>query len=149
VPRNATPWQTAEVSLDALERAAVIVGDRWSLLVVKVLIDGPQRFGELAEALGRIAPNILTNRLRHLEQFGLVRAMPYQQRPLRLSYELTEAGRELGDALALLASWGTRHGGRAEPIAHLRCGTPLETRLWCPTCDRVVDVEEADDLHHV
>ena len=113
------------------------VGDRWTLLVVEALLDGPRRFGDLQEAVAGIAPNILTQRLRRLEREGLVVAQPYSERPPRFVYELTAAGRELAGALRLLADWGARHSG-AEPLRHAACGTPLEARWYCPTCDAPV-----------
>ena len=71
------------------------VGDRWSLLLVEALLDGPRRFNELGERVSGIAPNILTDRLRRLERERIVVATPYQQRPPRMSYALTtdEIGR--------------------------------------------------------
>ena len=116
-----------------------MIGDRWTLQVVAGLLDGPKRFGELAEQLDGIAPNVLTTRLRQLEREGLVIATPYSQRPVRLAYALTDTGRELGDAIALLSAWGARQIGDAEGPVHQACGTPLETRLYCPTCDRLAD----------
>ena len=133
----------------ALDRALVAVGDRWSLLVVQALLSGPLRFGQLAEAVGGIAPNVLTARLRHLEREGLVAASPYSHRPVRLNYELTGTGHELAGALALLTSWGARRQGGEEPRHHELCGTPVEARWFCPTCDRLVVEGEADGLHHV
>lgn len=114
------------------------VGDRWLLLVVEALVDGPRRFGELGDDVGA-APNILTDRLRRLEVEGLVVATPYSQRPLRLSYELTATGRELADALVALAGWGAAAEGTVGGRFHAACGTTLELRPWCPTCDRPVD----------
>jgi DNA-binding HxlR family transcriptional regulator len=124
------------------------VGDRWSLLVVDALFDGPLRFNQLAEAVPGVAPNILTRRLRHLEHEGLVVTTPYSRRPLRLVYALTAAGHELAGALALLSSWGARRDGTLEPRHHTACGTPVEARWWCPTCDRAVGPDEADELRH-
>jgi DNA-binding HxlR family transcriptional regulator len=118
------------------------VGDRWTLQVVAGLLDGPKRFGELAESLTGIAPNILTSRLRQLEHDGLVVATPYSRRPVRLAYALTDTGRELGGAISLLSAWGARQTGDAEDPVHDVCGTHLETHLYCPTCERPVD--EAD-----
>jgi DNA-binding HxlR family transcriptional regulator len=128
-----------------LARALDRVGDRWTLLVVDALLGGPRRFGELSELVDNIAPNILTARLRRLEREGLVVSVPYSRRPLRLSYELTRSGHELADALAQLAAWGARAEGLPSPRHHERCGTALELRSWCPTCERVVDdAEDAD-----
>ena len=134
------------------------MGDRWTLLLVAALLEGPRRFGELADDVTGIAPNVLTQRLRHLEQQGLVVATPYSQRPVRLSYELTGAGRDLADAMALLAAWAARHesapgpagpAGTAAAAVHATCGSALEPRLWCPTCDRLVDPDEPDELVRV
>jgi len=131
-----------------LERAVASVGDRWTLLLVHALLEGPLRFGELADAVTGLAPNILTRRLRHLEHEGLVVATPYSRRPLRVTYELTATGRELAGALALLSEWGARQGGEAAPRHHAPCGTSLEARWWCPTCDRAVVDGEADELRY-
>ena len=131
-----------------LERAVASVGDRWTLLLVHALLDGPLRFGELADAVPGVAPNILTRRLRHLEHEGLVVATPYSRRPLRMTYELTATGRELAGALALLSEWGARQGGEAASHHHAPCGTSLEARWWCPTCDRAVLDDEADELRY-
>ena len=76
---------------------------------------GPRRFNELGEAVPGIAPNILTDRLRRLERERIVVATPYQQRPPRMSYALTADGRDLASALRLLADWGARRAGEAEP----------------------------------
>ncbi|HLU41765.1 MAG TPA: helix-turn-helix domain-containing protein [Microthrixaceae bacterium] len=136
----------------SLVHAVERIGDRWTLLVVDALLGGPRRFGELSELVGGIAPNVLTARLRQLEADGVVRSAPYSQRPRRYAYELTDAGRELAGALALLAAWGRRQRGAGhgpgEPV-HRTCGSALEARLWCPTCDRQVDDPEADELEHL
>ncbi len=68
------------------------VGDRWTLLLVEALLDGPRRFGDLQEQVPRIAPNVLTQRLRRLESEGLVLAQPYSERPQRYVYEAHRAG---------------------------------------------------------
>src|SRR5690606_38130510 len=119
---------------------------RWTLLVVDALLAGPRRFGELAAQLDGIAPNVLTNRLRDLERRALVVATPYSHRPLRMSYELSAAGRDLAGPLAQLAAWGASHEGMASPHHHRTCGSALELRAWCPTCDRVVEAAEEDEV---
>ena len=129
-----------------LDRALARVGDRWTLLLVEALLDGPCRYGELADSITGIAPNILAARLKRLEHDGLVTATPYSERPLRHHYALTADGRELASALAVLAAWAARVEGLPAPRYHATCGTALETRPWCPTCSRVVDGDEADEL---
>src|SRR3954463_11379469 len=118
------------------------IGDRWILLVVEALADGPERFGDLQERVGA-ATNILTNRLRRLQTEGLVVATPYSERPVRMQYALTATGRELAEALVALSAWGTAAEGRPGEHFHESCGTALELRPWCPTCDRMVDGAES------
>jgi len=124
---------TAPTTPTAPEAALDRVGDRWSLLVVDALLDGPRRFGELRDALPGIAPNILTDRLRRLERERILVSTPYTTRPPRMEYHLTGDGRDLASALRLLADWGSRRTG-GEPLRHDRCGTAIEARWFCPTC---------------
>jgi DNA-binding HxlR family transcriptional regulator len=129
----------------ALER----VGDRWSLLLVEALLPGPRRFNELGEAVTGIAPNILADRLRRLESERIVSATPYSERPPRFAYALTDEGQELAGALRLLADWGSRVSRESEPLRHAACGTPVEARWYCPTCDRPVEGREAEQVRRV
>jgi DNA-binding HxlR family transcriptional regulator len=137
----------ADAQTSPLEHALSRVGDRWTLLVIDALLDGPRRFNELSAEVAGIAPNILTQRVRHLEREGLVVARPYSERPRRFAYELSARGRELAGALRLLADWGAGQADDGELTRHAVCGTPLEARLYCPTCERAVDDREADDLY--
>ncbi len=142
---DTTAWLAA-----ALRR----VGDRWSLLVVAALLEGPARFGEVQKAVPGIATNVLTSRLRDLERERVLVSTPYSERPLRFEYELTAAGAELAGALKMLAAWGASTGSQmaagdlTEPDAmapipvHSVCGTPLEIRYWCPTCQQPGEVDE-------
>ena len=141
--RNAPPGARAATALEAaLER----IGDRWSPRIVEALLEGPRRYGDLQDAVAGIAPNILAVRLRRLEADGLLVATAYVERPPRFEYRLTAEGRALGGALRLLADWGARHGGTLvdhEPLRHAACGSSLEARWYCPTCDTVVDAPES------
>jgi DNA-binding HxlR family transcriptional regulator len=130
---------------DALAR----VGDRWTLLVVAALLEREKRFNELQDELEGIAPNVLSGRLKLLTEQGLIATRPYSERPPRFVYELTASGRELGGALRLLADWGARSAGQGEPLRHGVCGTPLEARWWCPSCESAVDEPGDDELVHV
>ena len=135
-----------EAVTSGLDAAMARVGDRWTLLVVDALLAAPRRFSDLQGDIPGLAPNVLTARLRRLEQQGLVLAVPYSDRPPRLEYRITEAGRELAGALRLLARWGSRESGaEVEGPHHRSCGTALETRWFCPTCARVTDTAD-DDL---
>jgi DNA-binding HxlR family transcriptional regulator len=134
------------MAITPLSAALEAVGDRWTLLVIEALLDGPRRFGELEEQLDGIASNVLAARLKRLEEQGLAVAEPYSERPPRYVYELTDAGRALTSPLRLLADWGARHGGGEEPARHAECGSALEATWWCPTCERPVADDEAEDL---
>jgi DNA-binding HxlR family transcriptional regulator len=126
----------------ALAGALDRVGDRWSLLLVDALMDGPRRFAELQEAVPGIATNVLSQRLRQLEADQVILAVPYSSRPVRYSYSLTESGRGLGGAVRMLTQWSAEHGGGpGETPAHAACGTPLVARWWCPTCEQTSDSE--------
>lgn len=141
--------ETATSPVAALDAALSRVGDRWSLLIVEALLDGARRFNELAGQVTAIAPNILAERLRRLEREGVVLSQPYSRRPLRLEYRLSEDGLELAGVLRLLAAWGDRDWGPSASgqagLQHEPCGTALEARWYCPTCERsVVDAEGSD-----
>jgi DNA-binding HxlR family transcriptional regulator len=125
-----------------LAEALARVGDRWTLLVVEALLAGPLRFNDLLGQIPGIAANILSERLKRLERDALLIARPYSERPPRAAYELTAEGKELAGALRLLAHWGTRHADPAGAPRHPACGTPVEARWYCPTCDRLVDHEQ-------
>lgn len=86
-----------------------LVGDRWTLLVVRDLLLGKQRFEEFLASPEGISTNILTERLRRLEAAGLVTKRPYGSHSRRMAYELTPAGRGLGEVLAAAARWGQQH----------------------------------------
>jgi DNA-binding HxlR family transcriptional regulator len=126
-----------------LAQAVARVGDRWTLLVVDALRAGPRRFNDLLDELPGIASNVLSQRLKRLEAEGVALSRPYQDRPPRVAYELTAAGRGLAGALRLLAQWGASQSGSAEPLRHETCGTPLDARWFCPTCARPVDEDES------
>ena len=93
----------------AVANSLDIVGDKWSLLVVRDLLHGKHTYKELADSSERIPTNILADRLKRLEEAGIVSSTPYQQRPVRYAYTLTRKGKELGDVLLALVRWGKRH----------------------------------------
>lgn len=127
----------------ALSAALERIGDRWTLLTVSALLDGPRRFGELEESIGGIATNVLTTRLRALERLGVVLAIPYSERPPRFAYQLTDKGHALSDAIRLLAAWGAGTLPEGGGLTHSTCSTVLEVRYYCPTCDElVIDPDE-------
>lgn len=93
----------------AVANSLDIVGDKWSLLVVRDLLYGKRTYGELVRSPERIPTNILADRLGRLEQAGIVASSPYQERPTRYAYTLTPKGRALGDVLLAFVRWGKEY----------------------------------------
>jgi DNA-binding HxlR family transcriptional regulator len=93
-----------------------IVGDRWTLLVVRDLVRGKRRFADFLDSSEHIPTNILANRLKRLQSAGIVAAHRYNERPPRMEYELTAKGEDLRPLMREMVSWGVRHaGGRMPP----------------------------------
>lgn len=90
-------------------RTLELVGDRWTLLVIRDLLTGERRYGELLAAAERIPTNILAERLKRLERAGLIERVQYNARPPRYAYRLTSEGWGLAPALDALATWGLAH----------------------------------------
>ena len=86
-----------------------IVGDKWSLLVIRDLFAGKSTYGELLDADERIPTNILADRLKRLEEAGIVAKSAYQERPVRFAYALTPKGRDMGEILIAIVRWGRKH----------------------------------------
>jgi DNA-binding HxlR family transcriptional regulator len=86
-----------------------LVGDRWSLVIVRDLINGKRRFSEFLASPERITTNVLTDRLAAMEQSGLVQRVAYQSRPPRHDYLLTDKGRALHKILQDMCRWANRH----------------------------------------
>jgi DNA-binding HxlR family transcriptional regulator len=86
-----------------------LVGDKWSLLVVRDLLRGNATYKALQNSREGIPTNILADRLKKLEEAGLIGKSAYQQHPVRYAYGLTESGKELSDVLHALVRWGKKH----------------------------------------
>jgi DNA-binding HxlR family transcriptional regulator len=93
-----------------------VLGDRWSLLVIRDLVRGKRRFAQFLESPEGIPTNILADRLKRLLEVGMIEAAHYCHRPPRLEYALTPKGEELRPILRAMVDWGVRHaGGRMPP----------------------------------
>lgn len=113
-----------------------IVGEWWSMLIVRDAFRGVTHFDAFQERLG-IARNILTQRLKKLVAAGILRKDAYQEHPLRYQYTLTEKGRDLWPVLVALRQWGDRHAAPNGPpvvYAHEHCGKVSELVLHCNHC---------------
>jgi DNA-binding HxlR family transcriptional regulator len=96
-------------------RALDVVGDRWAMLIVRDLLLGPQRYSDLQAGLPGIGTNVLAERLRMLQQAGVVTRRALPPPTVVVVYELSDAGRALGPVLSALREWGTRHGSEPMP----------------------------------
>ncbi|HEV8585732.1 MAG TPA: helix-turn-helix domain-containing protein [Methylomirabilota bacterium] len=114
------------------------LGERWTLLVVRDLIGGPRRFQDLQASLHGIAPNVLSERLKVLEEHGVVTRQFYSEHPPRAEYALTPRGRELGVVVGALALWGSKHLHPDTALVHDDCDAALQLGYYCPKCDKRV-----------
>jgi len=90
-------------------RATNAMGDQWSILILReFFLEGPRRFQDLQDMLG-LSPNTLSNRLKKLENAGIVTRRAYSSNPPRSEYVLTDAGRALGPVMSALHDWGSGH----------------------------------------
>jgi DNA-binding HxlR family transcriptional regulator len=126
--------------------ALEVVGERWSLLIVRDVLLGVRRFDELQAHLG-IARNVLQARLSRLVEQGVLEKRLYQERPQRFEYLLTEKGLDLWPTIVSLMQWGDRYatpaGGPAVLIEHKGCGGRLDAHRICTRCGEPVEVREA------
>ena len=112
-----------------------LLGERWTLLLIRDLLAGPRRFQDLLASLDGIAPNVLSERLKVLETHGIVAREFYSEHPPRAAYALTPRGRDLGVVVGALAVWGTRHVHPDAALVHDDCDAALELKYYCPKCD--------------
>jgi DNA-binding HxlR family transcriptional regulator len=128
-------------------RAIDVLGDRWTLLILRNATMGVTRFEDFRTGLG-IADNILSNRLSRLVAAGVLVRVPYRDRQrTRHEYRLTTAGADVLGVLHALGGWGQDHTEPRRPVEpmrviHLACGSTLSPSGRCPACDR--DVERAE-----
>lgn len=120
-------------------KALDVVGERWTLLIVRDLLPGPARFQDLRAQLAGIPPKLLSDRLRVLEEEGVITREMYSEHPPRASYALTERGRGLGLIVGALATWGRPFVARRGGPMHEVCGHRLELAHYCAHCDERVD----------
>ena len=115
-----------------------LLGERWTLLIVRDLLRGPKKFQDLLESLKGVVPGVLSQRLKMLEDHGIIQRHFYSNHPPRAEYTLTERGAGLRPAIRALAIWGAQHLGADRIIVHESCGSGIEIAYYCPTCDELV-----------
>ena len=120
----------------SIARTLEIVGERWTPLILRDALLGRRRFEDFQRSLG-IARNVLSDRLARLVEAGILERRPYQRRPERFEYVLTDKGRELRVAVIALMNWGDRHlapGGPPRLVEHTGCGGAATAKLVCSDC---------------
>lgn len=86
-----------------------LVGDKWSLLVIRDMLHGRRTYGQLLDSPEGIPTNMLADRLKRLEDAGIIVSSVYQERPIRYAYALSQKGKDLGEVLVALVGWGKKH----------------------------------------
>lgn len=123
----------------SIARSLEVIGERWTLLILRDAFLGLTRFEEFQESLG-IASNVLTNRLKLLRDEEVLERAPDPERPGRPKYVLTDKGRELAPALIALMKWGDRHyptpNGPPRLTIHAGCGGNIGPDLRCGRCSK-------------
>ena len=120
----------------SVARSLEVIGEWWTPLLLRDLFLGVSRFDDFQERLG-IARNVLTERLNRLVEAGVVEKVPYQERPVRFDYRLTEKGADLWRVVTALREWGDRWESPNGPplqLLHRRCGRVATTVVTCSEC---------------
>jgi DNA-binding HxlR family transcriptional regulator len=138
-----------ESQICSVARTLEVVGERWTLLIVRDALLGLRRFEDFQDDLG-VARNVLADRLRRLVEHGILERVRYQERPERFEYQLTERGRELMMVVFALMHWGDRHLAGPEGLPrltrHAGCGGSVEERHVCSRCGSVLEPRDIDVL---
>ncbi|CAM2976065.1 helix-turn-helix domain-containing protein [Hathewaya histolytica] len=120
-----------------------IIGDKWSLLILHEIKKGHKTFKEIEDNLQGIPTNLLSSRLKNLEEDELIKSQLYQKHPPRYEYVLTESGSDLEDIFNSLIMWGEKHLHKCyKRLVHKKCESKVEHQYYCPTCDSVVSKNE-------
>ena len=139
--RHDYPGQTCSIA-----KALEVVGERWSLLIVRDVMTGHRRFDELQKSLG-VARNVLSARLQRLVEEDILERRPYQESPERYEYFLTDKGLDLWPALIALLGWGDRHteypDGPPLLVFHKECGGSVSDRGVCERCGETLNARDA------
>lgn len=130
-------------------RSLSVIGDRWTILVLRDAFLGVRRFDELQASLG-CSPHVLSTRLAKLVRHGVLERRPYRRAPVRHEYRLTEKGRDLYPVIAGLLGWGdrwmTEEGHRSITLLHRACGQETLPTLTCSACGEALDARSVHAL---
>lgn len=117
-----------------------IIGDRWTLLIIHEILIGHQHFNEIRVSLTGISSNLLSERLKYLEEEGLIEATLYSKHPPRYKYSLTQSGQDLEHVFHSLVIWGRKHLQKCyKKLEHTACHHEVEMAYYCPHCRENVE----------
>lgn len=135
-------WEELSAQQCSIARSSVVLGDRWTLVILSDCFLGVRRFEDLQVRL-QLSRTTLTQRLKKLEAHGVLERRAYQSKPVRYEYRLTEKGRDLYPVISTLLNWGDTYYSDAAgpPILrqHTPCGHDIQPVLSCPDCAEPVD----------
>ena len=138
-------WEELDQQPCSLARTLSVVGDRWTLLVLRNCFLGVRRFETFEQRLG-ITRHILTDRLKKLVHHGVLYKAPYQQKPVRQEYRLTDKGLDLHPVILALVRWGDTHMAdeRGAPVVHVHkgCGEVMYPVTVCSACGEPVEARD-------
>ncbi len=133
----------------SVARAVSVIGDRWTMLVLRDLFQGVRRFEDFEKRLG-IARPVLSQRLKKLVEEGVLDRVRYEERPARYEYRLTDKGRDLYPVIISLTAWGDKHmsteAGPPVVTRHKPCGGFITPHLTCPDCGEPVYAKDMEAM---
>jgi DNA-binding HxlR family transcriptional regulator len=130
----------------SIARALELIGERWTILIVRDAFLGIRRFDEFQRSLG-ISRGVLSERLDHLVEAGILERSPYQERPPRYEYRMTDKGRDLWPVTMALVKWGDRYyaeNGPPRQFFHRGCGGEVTDHLACSKCAAELTVRDVE-----
>lgn len=140
-------WEDLDQQPCSLARTLAVIGDKWTLLILRDSFLGIRRFDEFERRLG-ITRHLLAARLKKLVEHGVLTKVAYQQRPLREEYRLTEKGLDLHPAIIALVAWGDQHMAdqRGAPVVHVHkgCGKVMRPITACSECGERVSARDVE-----
>jgi DNA-binding HxlR family transcriptional regulator len=142
-------WQDVGAQPCSIARSLSVIGDRWTMLLIRNAFLGTRRFDDFQALLG-VTRHVLADRLQKLVEFEVLKKVPYQDKPPRFEYRLTERGRELYPVLLALVNWGDKwmDEGRGPPVlyTHHNCGKQFRPVMSCSECGEALNPREVTPM---